>query len=832
MFETTETRSEEREPVLTQEKSQKSYLIKACNWTIGIVFFLLFFSIPVFFTGLTYQGLIFDKFYLFTLLVLVGMVAWVTKGVLQGSMQIRRTPIDIPLLAFWVWYGIAAVFSVDRWHSFLGAFGDPSRGFVALTFFILSFYFIISHANTARVRNALKGAILAGFIVTIWTAYVLLGAPLLPESLRAVLPISLLGSLSALTLYFGALIPLFITGLFLNAEEESTKKQKVLHWGMLLTLAVLLVCLLALYAFAPWMVILASVTFFVIYIIAQLVRPSGKVSWLPMAVFVIILGFLMVGQVNIARITLPVEVSPSSKLSWQITQSAFGSEFLTGSGPANYASVFSGNKPDNFNENELYTMRFGQTNNLFLEMFATTGIIGVLLFALIWMLFLGTGFYLLTYNSKETNKVISLGLWSVVALFFLSSLFVTLSGALLLIFIPLTALAYIVLQKETFAKEVYLDFSLQATPKYALALAFTFMVVSAGVIYILIFFGKVYVADMTILRGNKALASADSEKAIQHYGRALQLYSQESNYYLRYAEGLMTLVALEDRRGEERDENKMAGALQQAIAAGEVAARLAGNDVLTVEALAIIYENIIRYAPEATNRANELYARAVSLDETNPLYLLKLGEIKRFTGDRAEDPKEKEVAYREALVFFDKALEKKQNLAAGYYQRAITHSRLNELDAAINEATKATQYEPNNASYLFTVGALYELRNKGTDRDTAVGIYQNILSNYPNILDVRLALALLFEKRGERDNAIKEYETALELVKKSEGDTQALQDQIQTFLTKVRNGGSNIQSAEPVNPELEEGQNAGPEAPASETLPVSPSTSTPPPANL
>lgn len=786
----------------TFEKQKNSYVVRICDWAINGVFFLLFFATPFFFTGLTYQGLVFDKFYLFSLLVLVGMVAWVTKAVLQGSMEIRRTPIDIPLILFWVWYAITAVFSVDRWHSFFGAFGDPSRGFVALTFFILSFYFVISHATTQRVRSALKAAILGGSIVVLWTVYVLFGAPLLPDAWQNRMPISLLGNLGSLTLYFGALIPILVTGIFLNAEEEKTKKQKVLYGGMLTALFLLLICLLTLYAFVPWMVVLASLTFFVIYIIAQLVRPASKVSWLPMAVFVAILGFLMVGQVNIARINLPVEVSPSNKLSWQVTQESFGSQFLTGAGPANYGAVFSQNKPEEFNDNQLYTMRFGQSNNLFLETFATTGIIGVLLLALIWMLFLGSGLYLLTYNSKETNKVLSLGLWSVVALFFLASLFVTLSGALLLILIPLASLAYIVLQKETFAKDTFLRFSLQATPKYALALAFTFMVVSAGVIYILIFFGKVFVADIKMLEGNKALASGNAEGAINEYSSALRLYSQESNYYLRYAEALMVLVAQENSKGESRDESRMANALQQAIAAGEVAARLSGNDVATVESLALLYENIIRYAPEASNRASELYARAAFLDPSNPLYSIKMGEIKRLDGDRTEDEVQRTALYNEALELFNAALEKKKNLSVGYYQKAITHSRLNQLDTAIVEARQVNQLEPANASYAFTLGALYELRNQGEDRETAVEIYRTILNSNPNILDVRLSLALLYEKRGERDNAIREYEAALDIVKKSNGDTTALQEQLTTFLNTVRSGGTNVPSAAPVNPEL------------------------------
>ncbi len=802
---------------------QKSYVVKACNIAISIVFFLLFFSLPLFFTGVSYQGLIFDKFYLFYLLILVGMVAWATRGVLQGNMQIRRTPIDIPLLLFWAWYGIAAIFSADRWHSFMGSFGDPSRGFVALTFFILAFYFIISHATTERVRNAIKGSILAGLIITLWSVYVLMGAPLLPQSLRAVLPVSLLGSLSSLALYLGLLLPIFITGIFLNAEEDASRKQKIFQWGMLVTVLLILFCLFTLYAFAPWMVILAMATFFVIYIIAQLVRPSGKVSWLPMSIFVVILGFLMIGQVNLARIQLPVEVSPTTKLSWGITKDALGEQWLTGAGPANYDVVFAEYKPDNFNENQLYTMRFEQANNIFLEMFAMAGILGVVLFAFVWVLFLGSGLYLLTYNSRETNKIISLGLWSVVVLFFLAGIFVPLSGALLLVFIPFTALAYIVLQKEAFVKDQYLSFSLQATPKYALALAFTFMVVSAGVIYILIFFGKVYASDVIAAKGNKTLASGDIEGALQKYTRALQLYSQESNYYLRLAQAYNALVAVEAQKGEEADRNRMVAALQQALAAGEVAARLSGNDVATVESLALLYESNIRYATDAAGRTNELYERAATLDPINPLYSLKMGEIQRFLGDAKEDKAEKEPHYRSALVFFDKALEKKQNLAAGYYQKSITHSRLGEFDTAITEASKAVQYEPNNASYLFALGALRELRNQGDDRKIAVDIYRNILTANANVIDVRLSLALLLEKQGDREGAIKEYQTALDIVKKSEGNTTNLQDQIQKFLDTVRGGGSNIPAAAPVTPELPE----TPAGPAPAPAPVTPAPTQP-----
>jgi tetratricopeptide (TPR) repeat protein len=820
---------------LTEERpvpsgsSRASYGVRVADFIVSVVFVLLFLGTPLFVTGLTYQGLVFDKFFYFYALVLVGMVAWVTRGVLQGHMEIRRTPVDIPLVLFWAWYGITAIFSVDRWHSFMGAFNDPSRGFLALTFFIFAFYFIISHSTIERVRKALAAIVVAGGIVVVWSFVALIMGNMLPELVRQYVPISFVGTLTSLAIYLALLVPIFITSIFVSAEEKANSVWHKIKYGTLFVLlALTLFLLLVLYSFVPWLVVLVMATFFVIYIIAQLIRPAGKVSWLPMGAFVVILGFLMIGQVNLARISLPVEVSPTSSLSWQISKTALPSEWLTGTGPANYGYAFALHKPAEFNQNELYSMRFGQANNLFLEVLTTTGIIGFVLFSLVWLIFLGTGLYLLTYNSKETNKVISLGLWSVVVLFFVSALVVTLSGAMLLIFVPLLALAYAVLQKEAHAKEEHISFSLQATPKYALALAFTFMVVSAGVVYVLIFLGKVYAADMKMLSAQKSSQAGNSEASVQSMTRALVFYPNESRYYLRLAEEYMIIANQEiATKGKEADQNIMAGAIQQAIRAGEVAAQLSGNDVVTVESVALLYENALRYASDAEKRTEELYTRASTLDPINPLYFVKRGELKRNIGDTKEGA-ERDTYYKEALDLLDTGIEKKKNLGAAYYHKALVFSRMNKIDDAIEASKLAAQSEPGNASYLYAVGALHELRNKENDRDVAMDIYKNILAAYPNILDVRLALALAYEKKGERQAAIDEYQKAIELVTKSGEEAGQIKSQIQKLLDTVESGGSNIAVSGQVNPELPQepplDENTQTEAPAlpSTVVPVAP----------
>lgn len=68
----------------------------------------LFFGLPLFFTGATFQGIAFDKQMYFYFWLLIGLVAWVSKGVSSGDMRIRRTPLDIPIVLFWLFSLIAA----------------------------------------------------------------------------------------------------------------------------------------------------------------------------------------------------------------------------------------------------------------------------------------------------------------------------------------------------------------------------------------------------------------------------------------------------------------------------------------------------------------------------------------------------------------------------------------------------------------------------------------------------------------------------------------------------------------------------------------------------
>src|SRR3989304_1804396 len=117
---------------------------------VSVSLIALFFGLPIFFTGVTFQGIAFEKQIYFYFWLLIGIVAWASKGVITGEMRIRRTPLDIPIGLFWLFYVLAAFFSVDRWHSFFGFFGDPSRGVISVTALVFGYYFLLSHFTLKR----------------------------------------------------------------------------------------------------------------------------------------------------------------------------------------------------------------------------------------------------------------------------------------------------------------------------------------------------------------------------------------------------------------------------------------------------------------------------------------------------------------------------------------------------------------------------------------------------------------------------------------------------------------------------------------------------------
>ncbi len=769
-------------------------IVKIFDAVITASLFFVFFGLPLFFIGLSYQGIVFEKQIYFYFWLLLALVAWVAKGVITGELKIRRTPLDIPILIFWFIYIFSTIFSVDRWHSFWGFFGDPSRGMMSITALIISYYLIFSHFTAKRMKFMIGGFAGAGIILSIWMALGILGVKFLPDKLMTFSPLSLIGSISGAGAFFSLMIPLLVTVIFLVRSSDNLKKalKNVFTVLLLAGLALDIFLILALYNFVPWIGLLLGLGIFLIFILSRLVRPIESWTWLPMAVFVVVMAVLMIGAVNISRVNLPVEASPAYGISAEIAKNTVKDKFVLGSGPATYGYDFSLHRPQNFNQNYFYNLRFYQGTGIIAEAAATTGALGLIALAVTLLSFLSVGFYLLT-REKEKNKVYSLGLFAAMLMLLIYSITSRVEGTILIIGSLFGTLTLAALLWESDSEEKYLNLTLKASPKYALALAFVFMVVTAGVAYLFVFVGKAFVAD--VYAGMAVREQQISEQgSVSKLIKAVSLYNKEGRYFTRAGQEYMALANSEMLKGEkERDISAIQKYLNNSIAAAVRGRDLMKNDVFAVETLAQVYENAGFYVKDSLTLAEETCKQAQNLEPHNPKYYVKLGQIKISLAAAGKDENEKKQLIGNAKDLFQKSIDEKNNFAAGFYQLALAKEALGDVDGAISDMKQAFMLERGNITYAFNLGRLYQARGEDKDNKAAEDLFKQILGINDKEINTHFSLGLLYEKTNRKKEAADEYQRVLDLLP---SESQDAQTKIQKMIDNIQSGISNfIQNA-------------------------------------
>ena len=763
----------------------------------------IFFGIPVFFTGFASQGIGFEKQMYFYFWILIALIAWTSNGVIKGEMSIRRTPLDIPILIFWFVYLISTVFSIDKWHSFWGFFGDPTHGFINVTASIIVYYIILSHFNERFLRIMLGAFLSSGFVVMIWEILMVRGIIRLqdPNFVQShgwaqFFQNSPIGSISGTAIFLSAMLVLLVTVFLKTKLSEMPKTKKIALLTIFSVMMIMaLYLLLAFYFFVPWPGILIGIGFFLIYVLARIVKTDEGSIWLPMVIFMAILAILLMGN-NLATnrsifpATFPAEVNPQHKLSWQVAKAAMKDNFFLGSGPATYGYIFSEYRPQEFNLNNLYNLRFYQGSGVLWEALPTLGALGTFALILLLASFLSVGIYLLS-KDKEKNKIYSLGTMAAMLVILVSAFITRLDGSLIIVGVLLATITLGINLKESDAKENHLNLSLKASPKYALALAFVFLVVSAGVVFLFVFLGKIYAADIFAgISGRQR--NITIEGSVAPIIKAVNLYNKESRYYTIGGQQYIALANSEFLKGDKADTNLIREYLDNSIVLASKGKELMPKDALAGAVLAQAIENKASYLNEFLDQAITSYNDTLALEPHNPDVYLKIGQLKAKQASIEKDEAKKKDFIDQAIEMFQKSVDKKANYALGYYYLSLINGQLGKTDEAISFAEKALTYNNQGADYILNLANLY--RSKGGDDNlkNAELLYQRILQFAPNDTNTLLGLGLLYEKTSKKDDAIKQYKKVLDSLPT---DAKQAREQIQKLISNVENGISNEAAA-------------------------------------
>lgn len=143
-------------------------LDKLWQHTILGWFYVFFFFLPLIFTGDTSELFEFNKMWFTYAVTAMIAAAWIGKMVFKRQIRIQRTPIDIPLLLFFLSQLIATIFSLDNHVSFWGYYSRFNGGLLSTITYIFLYYALVSNIDRKNVIRLLQTSLTAGLLTALW----------------------------------------------------------------------------------------------------------------------------------------------------------------------------------------------------------------------------------------------------------------------------------------------------------------------------------------------------------------------------------------------------------------------------------------------------------------------------------------------------------------------------------------------------------------------------------------------------------------------------------------------------------------------------------------
>jgi cytochrome c-type biogenesis protein CcmH/NrfG len=778
---------------------KESFVRRFFGVLISVSLIALFLGLPLFFTGRTLQGVVFEKEMYFYFWVLLALVSWVSQGVMNREICIRKTPLDVPIVLFLGAYALSVFTSIDRWRSFWGSFGDPSRGFFSVVACVLIYYIVLSHFDAKRLRLIVVSLVVSILVMILWSLLAVFGVHFLPTDFEQRAPLSLMGSLTALMVFLGSSLSLLIASISLVYANEK-KRNKLYRWVLLSILGVGMIgdlaLLFLLFPYVSWWAVIIGLAFFLLYILAQVIKIEDCLTWIPMVSFVVLLAFYMIGVPDIIKTTLPTETMLSAKPSWDIAKESLRNTLFFGSGPASYGYDFSLYRSQDYNQQPLSGLRFNQGTGLFFEAVATLGVIGSVAFLLLLLSFLSIGYFFLA-QKKALNKILSLGLWSMMASLLVAAISVQFNGALVLVTTLVASLALAVSMNENQADKVYRTLSLHASPKFALTLAFVFLMVCAGGAFFFVFVGKAFWAD--VLAYQSMSAPANSNDSVDKMTKATQYMPKES-YYIAYLGQIYLALAMQELNKSKDDQR--ADVIKKDIDLAEnlvvLARSMSNRDLFLYDIVGQTYESTLSLTGMRQNALDTLqknYEEASLLEPHNPVYYAKLGQIKQSKAQSSKGDEQKDF-FSAARDLFQKSVDEKDDFIVGYLYLGLAQESLGSIDDAIGSLTRGTilgRQSVDTNGLRYNLARLLRIRGKDDDLKIAEFLLKEIIANDDKDISATLILGLTYEQMDKKDDAIIEYQKVLSLIDGQNADDA--KKQVQTFIDTVKAGKSNVSAA-------------------------------------
>lgn len=567
------------------------YLENVSLFLLGI----LFFALPITISSLTTDQYALPKQAVLGALALLTLSFFALKMIFERSVRIRRTPFDLPVILFTIFFLLSSFFSVNK--------ADSITSSTILLFSVIVYFVTINIAKNKNQALFLTASLVSGAAISSIVAILsFFKIYILSYTFTHNQTFTLLGSLLDQAIYLALLLPIALYLVIqLNSSDRPifsiAKTPKLISFGI-----------------GAFIILIGLIT--TIYQLFYVQKP-------------IILPFETGFQISFATIS-------------QDTGQTF-KNFLLGSGFGTYSVDFSRFKHVSFNQNStLWPFTFFRSSSFILELLSTTGVLGVAAFIFLFIKVIAE------IKGNDKNLILL-----PVILIFSASFFLPFSITIQTLQFELLALLAVHEGLNRKKQGRFFDVELQivALRNGLLALEApeqqqknSFIksqlrpILFAIIVFILVLFVGNYglnyiISDMGFQRSVVAASKNNGTLTYQEQTRAIAKFPYRDGFYRAYSQTNLALAnslasqVPKDQAPNQNTQQTIVTLIQQSIISARNATAIAPHTALNWQNLSVIYRSLVGFGQNAENFAIASQQQAILLDSNNPQQYLSLGGI-------------------------------------------------------------------------------------------------------------------------------------------------------------------------------------------------------------
>lgn len=726
--------------------------------------------LPLWFVPVTLDVLELNKQTLVVIVTMVAVIAWVGKAVLERSFSLTRSWLHLAVACFLLGYLITSFFSLDRYLSFVGNFGQMQWAFATVAAFVLLYFVMVNRFTSAgQVYDLVLWFLLGSVLAGIYGLFQMSGTFALANwPVTVSKTFNTIGTLNSLGVYL--VIPTVIAASLtvLGCSEKtcvlSRGDRAAMFWHGVVWAALITGLLTAIVV--DYWVIWAGLLFgAVLLLVVPFLRTRrfGHPLSLAVPLVMALSSILLLLFRTPIDLKLPSEVSPSGRHSWQIARQVLRDAPLFGSGPGTWIYDYAKYRSVNANLSQFWNVRFERGLTAFLTLLAMLGIAGTTLWLL---LIISGGVKSAAHLVREKNDdawqaylTVFAGWITAVFLAFLYNYNLSHHFA----FWFLLGLLGVLVSQGAWR------WNAESHPTTSSVLSALLIVLAVGAVSVAWLSGQRLTADVKYAEAVQSFQRGDSiQTSIDYLNSAVALNRLNDAFYRNLSQAYLVKAGRLPQSQDREVARQMNELVTLAVDNAKRAAELSPANVDNWANLASVYQAIAGFTRGADEFAIKNYREAVAREPNNPVFINEIGKLYALRaeayGTLLQSPDEKARKAAEASVraeldkaaeAFNQAIAVKPDYAPAHFNLGMVYERQGRLKDAITKLEQVLTATPGDVGVGFELATLYY---RAGNKDDSRKLFEQIVQAAPNYANAHWFLSAIYEELGLYDQAIAQVE--------------------------------------------------------------------------